>query len=50
MADLVVYEPTSFLFVDAKVATSGCFLRNTLGKNDSHCGRSKDGYRRCAEK
>ncbi|XP_053496306.1 zinc metalloproteinase/disintegrin-like HR1a [Ictalurus furcatus] len=35
---------------DAKVATHGCFLRNTLGENDSHCGRSKDGYRRCAEK
>ncbi|XP_046710679.1 zinc metalloproteinase-disintegrin-like jararhagin isoform X2 [Silurus meridionalis] len=34
---------------DAKVGSSVCFFRNTFGKNDSHCGRSKYGYRRCAK-
>ncbi|XP_027033564.1 zinc metalloproteinase/disintegrin [Tachysurus fulvidraco] len=34
---------------DAKVAEKVCFFRNTLGMSDSHCGRSKDGYKRCAE-
>ncbi|KAK3529332.1 hypothetical protein QTP70_029139 [Hemibagrus guttatus] len=34
---------------DAKVAERVCFIRNTFGENDSHCGRTKDGYKRCAE-
>ncbi|KAK1794211.1 hypothetical protein P4O66_010727, partial [Electrophorus voltai] len=33
---------------DAQVAMDKCFHRNTLGKNDSHCGRTKDGYKPCA--
>ncbi|KAB5555369.1 hypothetical protein PHYPO_G00033230 [Pangasianodon hypophthalmus] len=34
---------------DAKMAARVCFLRNTLGRHDAHCGRSKDGYRSCAD-
>ncbi|XP_048026755.1 disintegrin and metalloproteinase domain-containing protein 8 [Megalobrama amblycephala] len=33
----------------AKVAHEACFLRNTYGKNDSHCGKTKDGYRACTK-
>lgn len=32
----------------AKVAPDTCFYQNTLGKNDSHCGKTKDGIRPCA--
>ncbi|KAL7869800.1 hypothetical protein AOLI_G00137880 [Acnodon oligacanthus] len=34
---------------DAKVASDDCFFRNTFGRNDSHCGRTKDSYRSCAK-
>ncbi|XP_060795586.1 zinc metalloproteinase-disintegrin-like 8 [Neoarius graeffei] len=34
---------------DARVAERVCFFRNTLGKNDSHCGKRKYDYKRCAE-
>ncbi|XP_017539884.1 disintegrin and metalloproteinase domain-containing protein 8 [Pygocentrus nattereri] len=34
---------------DAKVASDACFFRNTFGRNDSHCGRTKDSYRSCAK-
>ncbi|KAL1264011.1 hypothetical protein QQF64_004366 [Cirrhinus molitorella] len=33
----------------AKVAADACFFRNTFGRNDSHCGKSKDGYRACTK-
>ncbi|KAI2658716.1 Disintegrin and metalloproteinase domain-containing protein 8 [Labeo rohita] len=33
----------------AKVAADACFLQNTFGKNDSHCGKTKNGYRACAK-
>ncbi|ROL41008.1 Disintegrin and metalloproteinase domain-containing protein 8 [Anabarilius grahami] len=33
----------------AKVASEACFLQNTYGKNDSHCGKTKDGYRACTK-
>ncbi|XP_066521698.1 disintegrin and metalloproteinase domain-containing protein 8 isoform X2 [Hoplias malabaricus] len=32
---------------DAKVASDTCFYQNTLGRNDSHCGRTKNGYMPC---
>ncbi|XP_067286026.1 disintegrin and metalloproteinase domain-containing protein 8 [Pseudorasbora parva] len=34
---------------NAKVASDICFNRNTFGKNDSHCGKTKDGYRACTK-
>ncbi|XP_072523502.1 zinc metalloproteinase-disintegrin-like ohanin [Salminus brasiliensis] len=34
---------------DAKVASSACFFKNTFGHNDSHCGRTKEGFKPCAE-
>lgn len=33
----------------SKVASDTCFFRNTFGKNDSHCGKTKDGYRACTK-
>ncbi|XP_073684683.1 zinc metalloproteinase-disintegrin-like MTP9 [Garra rufa] len=33
----------------AKVAADACFFLNTFGKNDSHCGKTKDGYRACTK-
>ncbi|XP_076856139.1 disintegrin and metalloproteinase domain-containing protein 8 isoform X2 [Brachyhypopomus gauderio] len=33
---------------DSRVAPDVCFYRNTFGRNDSHCGKTKDGYRACA--
>uniref|UniRef100_A0A8C2K6Z7 ADAM metallopeptidase domain 8b n=1 Tax=Cyprinus carpio TaxID=7962 RepID=A0A8C2K6Z7_CYPCA len=33
----------------AKVAADACFFRNTFGKNDSHCGKTKGGYRACTK-
>lgn len=33
----------------AKKASEACFLHNTYGKNDSHCGKTKDGYRACTK-
>uniref|UniRef100_A0A672KVN3 ADAM metallopeptidase domain 8b n=1 Tax=Sinocyclocheilus grahami TaxID=75366 RepID=A0A672KVN3_SINGR len=33
----------------AKVATDACFFQNTLGRNDSHCGKTKNGYRACTK-
>uniref|UniRef100_A0A8C2HE11 ADAM metallopeptidase domain 8b n=1 Tax=Cyprinus carpio TaxID=7962 RepID=A0A8C2HE11_CYPCA len=31
----------------AKKGTDACFSLNTFGKNDSHCGKTKNGYRAC---
>ncbi|XP_043109477.1 zinc metalloproteinase-disintegrin-like crotastatin [Puntigrus tetrazona] len=33
----------------AKVAADACFVQNTLGRKDSHCGKTKGGYRACAK-
>ncbi|XP_051529686.1 zinc metalloproteinase-disintegrin-like 8 isoform X2 [Myxocyprinus asiaticus] len=34
----------------AKVASKICFNQNTIGRNDSHCGKNnKDGYRACTK-
>ncbi len=33
----------------AKMAADSCFFRNTFGKNDSHCGKIKGGYRACSK-
>ncbi|XP_007251367.3 zinc metalloproteinase-disintegrin-like batroxstatin-1 [Astyanax mexicanus] len=32
---------------DAKVASDTCFFKNTFGHSDSHCGRTKDGFKPC---
>lgn len=32
----------------ASMASDSCFYRNTFGRNDSHCGKTKDGYRACS--
>ncbi|XP_057214212.1 zinc metalloproteinase-disintegrin-like EoMP06 isoform X5 [Triplophysa rosa] len=33
----------------ATVASDSCFYQNTFGRNDSHCGRTKDAYRACTK-
>ncbi|XP_051522709.1 zinc metalloproteinase-disintegrin-like EoMP06 isoform X2 [Myxocyprinus asiaticus] len=33
----------------ATVASKACFYQNTFGKKDSHCGKTRDGYRACTE-
>nr|XP_055032462.1 zinc metalloproteinase-disintegrin-like jararhagin isoform X2 [Misgurnus anguillicaudatus] len=33
----------------AVTASNECFFRNTFGKNDSHCGKTKNGYRACTK-
>ncbi|XP_056627878.1 zinc metalloproteinase-disintegrin-like crotastatin isoform X2 [Triplophysa dalaica] len=33
----------------ATVGSDSCFYLNTFGRNDSHCGRTKDGYRACSK-
>ncbi|XP_053366736.1 zinc metalloproteinase-disintegrin-like jararhagin [Clarias gariepinus] len=34
---------------DAQVNARACFLSNRSGRRDGHCGKTKDGYRPCAE-